>query len=83
MAAGEGDEDNKEVLVFVYDPVKKIVTKRRVKTGIQDTRYIEITEGLKPGEQVVAEPYNAISRILKNESKVVVVDKEKLFEVKK
>jgi HlyD family secretion protein len=83
MAAAEGDEDNKEVLVFVYDPVKKIVTKRRVKTGIQDTRYIEITEGLKPGEQVVAEPYNAISRILKNESKVVVVDKEKLFEVKK
>jgi len=83
MAAAEGDEDNKEVLVFVYDPVKKIVTKRRVKTGIQDTRYIEITEGLKPGEEVVAEPYNAISRLLKNESKVVVVDKEKLFEVKK
>jgi HlyD family secretion protein len=79
---GEG-EDDKDVLVFVYDPVKKIVTKRLVKTGIQDTRFIEITEGLKPGEEIVSEPYNAISRVLKNESKVVVVDKEKLFEVKK
>jgi HlyD family secretion protein len=83
MASADGDEEDKEVLVFVYDPVKKTVTKRRVKTGIQDTRYIEITEGLKPGEEVVSEPYNAISRVLKNESKVVVVDKEKLFEVKK
>lgn len=83
MTAAAGEEEEKDVLVFIYDPVKKIVTKRKVKTGIQDTRYIEITEGLKPGEQVVSEPYNAISRILKNESKVVVVDKEKLFEVKK
>jgi HlyD family secretion protein len=83
MASSEGEDDNKVVLVFVYDPVKKWVTKRIVKTGIQDTRYIEVTEGLKPGEVVVAEPYNAISRLLKNESKVVVVEKEKLFEVKK
>lgn len=83
MAAADGEADEKDILVFVYDPVKKIVTKRNVKTGIQDTRYIEITEGLKPGEQVVSEPYNAISKVLKNESKVVVVDKEKLFEVKK
>jgi HlyD family secretion protein len=54
-----------------------------VKTGIQDTRYIEVLEGLKAGEQVVAEPYNAISKVLKDESKVKVVEKEKLFEVKK
>jgi HlyD family secretion protein len=38
---------------------------------------------LAPGEQVVSEPYNAISRTLKQETKVNVVEKEKLFEVKK
>ncbi len=80
---GEGGEDNKEVVVFVYDAPKKTVVKKKVKTGIQDTRYIEILEGLKPGEQVVSEPYNAISRTLKEGTKVLVVDKEKLFEVKK
>lgn len=82
-ADGESGEDNKEVVVFVYDPQKLWVVKRMVKTGIQDTRYIEILDGLKPGEQVVSEPYNAISRILKEETKVKVVEKDKLFEIKK
>lgn len=77
------DEDTKDVVVFVYDAAKKWVKKRVVKTGIQDTRYIEIREGLKSGEEVVAEPYNAISKVLKDETMVRVVDKEKLFEVKK
>ena len=76
-------DDNKEVVVFVYDAVKNWVKKRPVKTGIQDTRFIEVLEGLKAGEEVVAEPYNTISRILKDETKVRVVEKEKLFEVKK
>ncbi len=79
----DAEEDSKDVVVFVYDAQTLKVKKRNVKTGIQDTRYIEILEGLKPGEQVVSEPYNAISRLLKDETKVKVVDKEKLFEVKK
>jgi HlyD family secretion protein len=83
MSDAEGQEDNKDVIVFVYDAQKKWVTKKKVKTGIQDTRYIEILEGLAPGEQVVSEPYNAISRTLKQETKVNVVEKDKLFEVKK
>lgn len=84
LMTNEGsEEDTKDVVVFVYDAAKKWVKKRIVKTGIQDTRYIEIREGLKPGEEVVAEPYNAISKVLKDETVVRVVEKEKLFEVKK
>lgn len=79
----ESEGDNKEVVLFVYNPTTKTVKKVRVKTGIQDTRYIEILEGVKPGEEIVVEPYNAISRLLKDETKVLVVEKEKLFEVKK
>lgn len=79
----DGTDDNKEVVVFVYDAKTKLVKKAKVKTGIQDTRYIEILEGVTPGDEIVVEPYNAISKLLKDGGKVVVVEKEKLFEVKK
>jgi HlyD family secretion protein len=56
--------------------VKQVV----VKSGVQDMNYIEIKSGLKEGEEVVAGPYSAISKILKDGMKVKVVPKEKLFE---
>lgn len=40
-----GDEDEKDIVVFVYDKATTTVKKVVVKTGIQDTRYIEITSG--------------------------------------
>ena len=83
-APTSNDEDDiRDVVVFVYNPTEFTVKKVKVKTGIQDTKYIQITEGLKGGEEVVSEPYNIIYKILKDAMKVKVVDKEKLFEVKK
>lgn len=58
------------------------VEMRKVKTGIQDINNIEITSGLKPGEQVVTAPYNAITKTLKTGTKVKVVAKDKIFENK-
>jgi HlyD family secretion protein len=78
-----GEEDEKEVVVFVLDKATATVKKKLVKTGIQDTRFIEITEGLTMGEEVVSEPYNVIFRTLKNGDKVKVVPKDQLFEAKK
>ena len=80
---GEDEEDSKEEVVFVYNPTTQLVKKVKVTSGIQDTRYIEITSGLKAGDQIVVEPYNTIYRVLKDEMKVLVVEKEKLFQVKK
>ena len=77
-----GDEDEKDIVVFVYDKATTTVKKVVVKTGIQDTRYIEITSGLTKGQQVVSEPYNVIFRTLNDGMKVILVDKSKLFEVK-
>lgn len=71
--------DELEEVVFVLKPDGK-VEKRVVKTGIQDINYIEILNGLKPGEQVVSAPYNAVSKTLKTGTKVTVTTKEKLFE---
>jgi HlyD family secretion protein len=59
--------------------VKKVI----VKSGIQDLNYIEIISGLSGSEEVVMGPYNAISKTLKDGTKVKVVPKDKLFEKKK
>jgi HlyD family secretion protein len=51
-----------------------------VKTAIQDINYIEITSGLKPGDQVVTGPYDVVSKNLKEGDKVKVVSKDELVQ---
>lgn len=75
-------EDNIRQVVFVYDPKTKEVSLRDVKTGIQNNEYIQVTQGLKKGEQVVIAPYGTVARLLKDKSKVTIVPKDKLYEVK-
>jgi HlyD family secretion protein len=72
-------DDDREVVVFVIDSASK-VKKVKVKTDIQDINNIEITEGLKAGDQVVTGPYDVVSKTLKEGKKVKVVDKKDLFE---
>jgi HlyD family secretion protein len=69
-------------VVFVYNDKLKEVNMRDVKVGQQDNKYIQVTEGLKEGEQIVTAPYGAIARTLADKTKVKVVDKDKLFESK-
>jgi HlyD family secretion protein len=69
-------EENQEIL-FVSKDGKAVL--RKVKTGIQDNTYIEILEGIDLGEDVITAPYAAISKKLKNNDPIEVVDKEKLF----
>ena len=59
------------------------VKKVKVKTDIQDINNIEITEGLKEGDEVISAPYNVVSKVLKDGMKVTKTDKDKLFETKK
>lgn len=70
-----------EEVVFVYKNEK--IEKRKVKTGIQDSYFIQIIEGLKEGEEVVTAPYNLISRILVDGMTVKKVSKEELFKTEK
>lgn len=63
--------------VFVYNAGK--VKQVLVSTGIQDDTYILIKSGLKGGEEVIALPFTAISKTLKDSAMVEKVDKEKLF----
>jgi HlyD family secretion protein len=51
-------------IVFVSQGGKAV--QREVKTGISDFENIEITSGLKQGEQVIAGPFIAVSKKLKD-----------------
>lgn len=76
-----GDDGNSEV-VFVIGAdgkVKPVI----VQTGIQDINYIEITSGIKAGDQIVTGSYDTVSKLLKAGDKVKVVDKSQLLEIKK
>jgi HlyD family secretion protein len=69
-------------VVFIVQP-DGTVKKQKVKTDIQDINYIQVTEGLKAGDQVVTGPYDVVTKTLKNSSKVTVVSKADLFDKKK
>lgn len=67
----------KEVVFVVENNVAKIVP---VQTSISDDTNIEVTLGLKEGQKVITGPYKALSKLLKDGSKVkekkVLVGKE-------
>ena len=69
--------DKIEEYVFVYEEGKAKL--RKVKTGIQDNKYIEVTEGLKDGDEIIVAPYRAVSKTLKNNDNVEIVKKDELF----
>jgi HlyD family secretion protein len=49
-------------IVFKFAGGKAVAT--IVKTGIQDSRYIQVLEGLKEGDEVITGPYGMVSRTL-------------------
>ncbi len=75
-------QDNKSVkkeaikeIVFVNQGGKAV--QRVVKTGISDFENIQIVSGLKPGEQVIAGPFLAVSKTLKEGDLIVKRDPNK------
>ena len=76
----EKKEEIKECVFVNVNGVAKMVF---VKTGVQDNDYIEIISGINVGDEVISGPYGAVSKILKNGTKLKVVTKEELFSEKK
>lgn len=76
----ESESDNSDLEEVAFMVMKDgVVKKRVVTTGIQDINYIEITSGLKPGDQIVTGPYNIVSQTLKDGDKVKIVSRDELF----
>lgn len=85
MGEGDGDEEENENLrreseekllkrvkpkevIFIVD--NKTSKKLEVKTGISDDSYIEVTEGVSEGQEVVKGSFKAINKDLEDGSKV-------------
>ncbi|MCF8256068.1 MAG: efflux RND transporter periplasmic adaptor subunit [Flavobacteriales bacterium] len=64
-------------VVFVLKDGKAVM--RKVKTGIQNSKSIQIIEGLEKGEEIITAPYRAISKKLNNGDPVQVVTQDELF----
>jgi HlyD family secretion protein len=62
--------DKLQRVVFIKQGDK--VKMQRVETGIADSTFIEIKNGIRPGDEVVSGSYTAISRKLKDGAKVAI-----------
>ncbi|MCH2198358.1 MAG: efflux RND transporter periplasmic adaptor subunit [Flavobacteriales bacterium] len=68
----DDEEDDKEDLtcVFVLENGQSVI--RVVETGLQDSKYIEIIDGLEDGDVIISGPYKEVSENLKNGKRVKV-----------
>ncbi|MFW5757049.1 MAG: efflux RND transporter periplasmic adaptor subunit [Bacteroidota bacterium] len=73
------NNENLQEFVFVYNESDQTVTLKNVESGIQDTNYIEIEDGLSTDDKIVTGPFRAVSRTLNDGDLVEVVERNKLF----
>ena len=73
----------KEDLIVVFIASEGKALMREVVSGIQDDKYIEIISGIEPDENVIVAPYSAISKNLKNNMNIEIVEMKDLFSGKK
>ena len=76
----ENSKDDIEVVFIKIDNKAKI---RKVKTGIQDDKYIQILEGIRDEDIIISGPYSAVSKILNHDDDIKEVSKDQLFDAKK
>jgi HlyD family secretion protein len=69
------------MVAFVVKEGKAVM--RQVVPGIQDDKYIEISSGIEESDEIITAPYSAISKKLKNNSTVEVVEFKDLFKTEK
>jgi HlyD family secretion protein len=77
QSKGSMEDKEKETVVFVATDGKALM--KPVKTGIQDNTYIEILEGLDPGDEIIKAPYSAVSKELNNEMTIEIVPEDRLY----
>lgn len=77
--AESANEEEEELIEVVFVNAEGKAKQVEVKTGIQNTMYIEVEEGLEEDVEVITAPYTLVSKMLKDGAKLEVVDKKDLF----
>jgi HlyD family secretion protein len=75
----KGVSNDKVIVEYVFLYVDGKAELKKVTTGIQNNTFIQITDGLNVGDEVIVAPYRAVSKTLKNNDEVEKVDKKDLF----
>lgn len=68
---------NMQECVFVYSDGKVVM--QPVVSGIQDSYFIQIVEGLEEDQEVVTGPYRTVSRVLNDGDQVIKSERQELF----
>lgn len=76
-AAPAGTSATPQEFVFLFRDGKAVL--QSVKSGIQDSQFIEILEGLELGQEVITGPFRAVSRQLKDGDAVQKTQRQELF----
>ncbi|MBC7413162.1 MAG: efflux RND transporter periplasmic adaptor subunit [Bacteroidia bacterium] len=74
-----GDDTKNTLQTYLFVVVGDSVVLRKVAVGIQDNDYIQVLNGVITKEKIVSGPYSAISKDLKQGTKVKLVTKEELY----
>lgn len=70
LEKAEAKEEREKLMKVVFLKKGNKATMVKVTTGIADDTYMEIKSGIQPGDEVISGSYSAISRKLKDGSKV-------------
>ena len=73
--AARRDREKLQRVIFIK--VGDRVKMQKVETGIADNTHIQVKSGVKPGDEVVAGSYAAISRKLKDDKQVRIEEPKK------
>ncbi|MEM9023119.1 MAG: efflux RND transporter periplasmic adaptor subunit, partial [Bacteroidota bacterium] len=79
LAVPDDSSEEAELLVVVFAYEGGKVVRKEVKTGIQDSKYIQVLEGVSEDEEVVAGPYSLVSKELEDGDDVEKVRKDELY----
>lgn len=71
--------DQQKMNEFVFVNKNGIAKLTPVETGIQDSRYIQIKEGLSIDNEVVVAPYRVVTKTLKDGDPIEIVSRKNLF----
>lgn len=68
---------------YIFTIVNGEAKQIEVKTGIQDNDYIEMLAGVTKDQEIICGPYSAVSKSLRDKSKIKIVKKEDLYKTEK
>jgi HlyD family secretion protein len=78
--AGAADKEKETKGTWVFIPENGKAKAVAVKTGLQDTDWFQITDGLKEGTEVISAPVMVISRTLKDGDRIKTTAADKVFD---